>query len=84
MHVYIGLIEYLKFAITLQSLLLHCNLVYLNKKTNKQKKQNKKKQKNKKTNKQKKKQCLQSASVETILYATGPFPQMLLAEMEQL
>ena len=78
MHVYIGLIEYLKFAITLQLLLLHYNLVYHQKtKTNK-------KQKTNQTSKQTKKQCLQSSSVETILYATGPFPQMLLAEMEQL
>ena len=27
---------------------------------------------------------LQSSSVEAILYTAGPFPQMLLAEMEQL
>ena len=30
------------------------------------------------------KKVLQSSSVEAILYAAGPFPQMLLAKMEQL
>ena len=27
---------------------------------------------------------LQSSNIKTIMYAAGPFPQMLLTEMEQL